>query len=190
MGGINLSRRALLKSALLGAGAVAVGGAGVAVASAVGRRLFGSEDAAIAEAWRLIEEEGASRVIVRGGEIAAVAKGRGVRPILALLETDGAALAGAIVVDSVVGLPAAAVAVKGRAAKVLARTASEPARDFLTRSGVPLEAKVVVPNILNRDLTGVCPLEASLVALNGAGPDALVAQAYATLDGLRHRPVA
>ena len=135
------------------------------------------------EAWRLIEEEGACRVVVKDGEIAAVAKGRGAGPVLRLLETDSAALDGSTVFDSVVGLAAAAAAVKGGAVKVCARTASEGARDFLAANGIELEAKVVVPQIMNRDMTGPCPLEARLKGMTSAA--GMVAQSSAILARLR-----
>ncbi|MBP5284571.1 MAG: DUF1893 domain-containing protein [Kiritimatiellae bacterium] len=151
-------------------------------ASAVCRETFAADDA-LAEAWRLIEEEGACRVVVKDGRIVAVARGRGAGPVLRLLESDFESLANATVVDSVVGLAAAAAAVKGGVARVCARTASETARNFLASNGIPLEAKVVVPTIMNRDLTGPCPLESGLASLTSA--DAMLAKAESILAGLR-----
>lgn len=163
--------------------------AGVAVAaSPKPERRFNTHSDAIAEAWRLVENDGCCRVIVRGCEIVLTERGRGTGPFLRLLDSRPESLDGATVVDSVVGTASAAVAVKGRVAEVLARTASEGAKDVLARAGIPLEAKVVVPRILNRDMSGPCPLEAGVAGI--AGADDILLAARQTLDGLRTQSIA
>ncbi len=176
-----LSRRHFLLSSLVGLGAAATGVAGVRPSGDLAD--FPSLEDAINEAWRLVEEEGVCRVIVRGSAIVSVERGRGIGPLMRLLDAQPQMLADATVVDSVVGRAAAAVAVKGGVAKVLARTASEGARDILAAGNVPLEAKVVVPHIMNRDLTGVCPIEAATCGFGS--PDAIIVAARQTLDALR-----
>ena len=176
-----LSRRHFLLSSLVGLGAAATGVAGVRPRGEFAD--FPSREDAINEAWRLVEEEGVCRVIVRGSAIVSVERGRGIGPLMRLLDAQPQMLADATVVDSVVGRAAAAVAVKGGVAKVLARTASEGARYILAAGNVPLEAKVVVPHIMNRDLTGVCPIEAATCGFGS--PDAIIVAARQTLDALR-----
>jgi hypothetical protein len=177
-----MTRRHLISSALVGTMADAFAGT-AKVHPAQKPHVVGTGPDAESEAWRLIEEEGVCRVVVKGGAVVAVAKGRGAGPVLRLLETDAAALKGATVFDSVVGLAAAAAAVKGGVSKVCARTASEGARAFLAANGVALEAKVVVPQIMNRDMTGPCPLEAGLKGMTSA--DDMVAQSSSILARLR-----
>lgn len=181
----NISRRGFLASALAGFAAAAAGGT---VAAPDGgyraeTRRFATEEAAVAEAWRLIEEEGCCRAIVKGGEIVSVERGRGAGPFIRLLEARPGLLEGAIVVDSTVGTAAAAVAVKGGAVKVLARTASDGAAAVLKRAGVPLEAKVAVRHIMNRLLTGPCPVEASVTGLEDPGE--IIAAARRTIESMR-----
>ena len=179
----NMSRRQFLLSSLAGIGAVAASGAANTVLSGGEVREFAAPDEAIKEAWRLVEEAGFSRVIVKDSAIVAAERGRGVGPLMRLVESSPAILEGATIVDSVVGRAVAAVAVKGGAGKVLARTASAGAREVLAAKGIPLEAKVMVENIMNRDLTGVCPIEAATAGLGDA--DAIIAAAKLKLDALR-----
>ena len=180
----DLSRRQFLLSSLMGLGAVAAAGASGVTAGAGGEESnFPSPEAALKEAWRLVEEEGVCRVVVRGSSIVSVERGRGVGPLVRLLDARPQLLKGSVVVESVVGRAAAAIAVQGGVARVLARTASEGARDVLSAAQVPLEAKVVVPHIMNRDLTGICPIEAATEGFNS--PADIVAAARRTLDTLR-----
>ncbi len=175
-----LSRGQFIAAALAGAGAA---GAGAAIGVAASRGKAKTAEDAAAEAWRLMEEEGACRVVVKDGTIVSVAKGRGARPALDMLKTSPRSLEGATVFDSVAGLAVAAAAVKGGAAKVCARTASEGAKALLEKNGVALEAKVVVPEIMNRDLTGPCPLESAVSGLEA--PAEIVAAAREWLDARR-----
>ena len=178
-----IGRREFLKAAFIGAGALALGGAGVLASKSLKEQKTGSfpsAEAAEKEALRLIEEEGACRVIVRGGEIVHIESGRGTAPLLRLLANDAEKLEGATLVESVLGLAAAAAAFKGGVEKIIARTASEKAREFLARNAIPLVAETVVPRIMNRDLTGPCPLEASAEGLSSA--DDIIAAATKTLE--------
>lgn len=184
----SVSRRSFLTSSLAGMAAAAGAAAAAAAVPSDAADVFDSDADALAEAWRLVEEDGCCRVIVRGREIVSKERGRGTGPFLRLLDSRPDVLRGARVVDSTVGIASAAVAVKGGAAKVFARTASEGARDVLARAGIPLEARVVVPHILNRDLSGPCPLESGVAGL--AGVDEILVAARQTLAGLRTRSMA
>ena len=180
----NMSRRQFLLSSLAGLGTVAAPAAVSALAGGqAGVDEFASHDEAIKAAWRLVEEEGVSRVIVKGDAILSVERGRGVGPLFRLLASSPQLIKGATIVDSVAGRAVAAVAAKGGAKEVLARTASEGAKEVLAASGIPLEAKVMVAHIMNRDLTGTCPIEAATEGLDS--PDEIVAAAKRKLDELR-----
>ena len=183
-----MSRRSFLASSLASVVTVANASTAAVAAPPEAKREFGSHAEALAEAWRLVEEDGCCRVIVCGREIVSSERGRGVGPFLRLLDARPDVIKGAAIVDSVVGTASAAVAVKGGAEKVFARTASEGAKDVLARAGIPLEAKVVVPHILNRDMSGQCPLEAGVAGLSGV--DEIVVAARKTLSALRNRSIA
>ena len=69
---------------------------------------------------------------------------------------------GAIVVDKVIGRAAAFIAIKGGACGVHGELLSAEARELLQKHGIPVTGGRTVPQILNRKLDGLCPLEASV----------------------------
>lgn len=118
--------------------------------------------AAAAAAIRRGEADG---VLLRGGQPAEYLHGRGVRPLLQLLEERPQALADGCWVDKIVGKAAAMLAVLGRAGGVYALTASRLGLQFLAEHGLPAAAEQEVPQIVNRRGDGLCPLEQSVQAL-------------------------
>ncbi len=139
---------------------------------------------ALAEAVRLLEKDGKSCVLVKAGAIVAVEEGRGVSPLLKLL--DAGALAGAVVVDRIIGRAAAAICVSGGAKAVYGLVVSDGAMEFLAAHSIPCRARERTPRIRNRDNTGTCPMEA---ACEGLGePGAMVAAVREKLSALRSAP--
>ena len=119
-----------------------------------------SEADVLAEAARLIREGRAGAVLVKDGVIVAVEpNGPGVKPLLRLHDLRADVLKGAWVVDKVVGRAAAAIALDGGAARVHGLLMSEAAKALLGEHGVPASADETVPQILNRNRDGLCPLE-------------------------------
>lgn len=119
-----------------------------------------SEADLVAEMAGLVRRGEAAVVTARGGVLGARAEGKGVQPILSLLDAD--ALRGAVVVDKVVGRAAAAIAVVGRARRVHGLLMGEDAKALLAAHGVTATADRLVPKILNRDLSASCPMEAKV----------------------------
>lgn len=114
----------------------------------------------IAEMSAIIRRGEASAVTARNGVIAMRAEGKGVQPILTLLDKD--ALRDATVVDKVIGRAAAAVAIVGKVRRVHSLIMSEEAKSLLEKHGMRTSADKVVPKILNRELTASCPMEATV----------------------------
>lgn len=114
----------------------------------------------VAEMAALVRRGDAAAVTARDGVIGARAEGRGLRPVLSLL--DAGALRHAIVVDKVIGRAAAAVAVVGKARRVHGLLMGEDAKALLEAHGVAATAERLVPKILNRDLSASCPMEAKV----------------------------
>ena len=85
--------------------------------------------------------------------------GRGVRPLLQLLENAPETLHGAVLADKIIGKAAAMIAVLGGVAAIHTLTASESALAFLQGAGIPAAARQTVPYIINRTGDGICPLE-------------------------------
>ncbi|MGN0846894.1 MAG: DUF1893 domain-containing protein [Kiritimatiellia bacterium] len=122
---------------------------------------MGDEDI-LTEARRLFETNRAAVVVVKGGMICASGKGRGLSPLLNLCDRAPADVKDAWVIDKVIGKAAAAICVSFGAKRVHAALMCEPAQALLKEHGVAFSADKVVPQILNRDQSGLCPLEQSV----------------------------
>ena len=140
-----------------------------------------SEADLVAEMKSRIVEQGQSSLSAMNGVIVGIEAGRGLEPLLRLL--DGNKLKGALVVDKVVGRAAAAVCVAGGAKKVVGLLMSEEAKAFLTANGVAAEADKLVPKILNRDLTAGCPLERAVETLDD--PNQMVSNLRTTIERIK-----
>ena len=84
---------------------------------------------------------------------------RGVADLFNLLCTSPAFLENAVVADRVIGRGAALLLTKGKVRQVYARLLSEPALEVLSHAGIDVEWEKLVPNIINRAGTDVCPVE-------------------------------
>ena len=125
-----------------------------------------SEADVLAEAKRVIKEGKAAVIAFRDGVFTAHAGGRGIAPLLGLYDDELASLRGAVVVDKVVGRAAAAICVLAGVKAVHGIMMSETAKKFLDGKGVPSTAEEMVPEILNREKKGLCPLEQSVKGLD------------------------
>ena len=124
-----------------------------------------SDADALAEARRLLDS-GFACVLLKDGVIAARVKGRGVMPLLDLLDHAPDKLRGAWLVDRVIGRAAAAIAAMGGVKRVDAMLAAEGASDILAKKSIAFSADKIVPVVLNRDKTGPCPMEAAVKKLS------------------------
>ena len=115
------------------------------------------DDAALVAEMKQMLSDGAACVVARGGFVVASESGRGMGPIIKLL--DEGKLDGAIVVDKIIGRAAAAVCVLGGVRKVHASLMSEDAGAFLKLHAVEFTADETTPQIVNRENTGRCPME-------------------------------
>ena len=116
----------------------------------------------LTEDLRLAREElrarDASVVSVSGGAVRGVARGKGLQPLLQLLD-DGAVGSGCAVADRILGLAAAKLMADAKVGAVWSPLGSVLAGDWLTRSGVVWAIERQVPAILRRDGRGECPME-------------------------------
>ena len=109
-------------------------------------------------------DAGTSVVVARGGVIIATDEGRGIDPLLNLL--DAGKLFGSVVMDKVIGRAAAAICAEGGAAKVYAVLAGKGAAEILGSRGISLVAEKTVETILNREKSGSCPMEQAVSGLD------------------------
>lgn len=118
----------------------------------------------VAEMKGLLARNEAASVVAVDGVIVAREQGRGVQPLLKLL--DAGKLRRALVVDKVIGRAAAAICLAGEVRKVHALVMGEDAAALLRAHGIAATADRTVPKILNRDQSASCPLEARVEKLD------------------------
>lgn len=106
---------------------------------------------------RLFAEK-CSCVIRSGGETRLFHE-RGVKDLFRLLREEPQFLHGAFVADKVVGKGAAALMILGGVEEVFAGVISEPAIELFQRAQVRVTYTQLVPHIINRAKTDLCPLE-------------------------------
>lgn len=126
--------------------------------------------------FSLIVEDNAGRVIYRS-------KARGLRPLMECVETHLAEMEGGVVRDKVVGRAAALILSYAKVSGVYTEVASKGALDHLAKAGIKTEVEnAVVPAILNKDKSDVCPMEKLSVDYSN-GPDFLKAALKARGQG-------
>lgn len=120
----------------------------------------------VGKAKDLLEKsEGVVCVVVDSTKDAHFATHRGVKPLVDWLRNTPKVLKGGFVADKVIGKAAAMLMVYGGVKEVYGGIISESAAQFLQDSGVPFTAGKKVPFIVNRDNTGMCPMESRAQSL-------------------------
>lgn len=118
-------------------------------------------------ARQMIQTDRAECVLITAdGRLVTGERGHGVSPLLTLYETRPGDMAGAVVVDKVVGRAAAAIAICGKARHVHGEVMSEDAVKFLHAHDISTSGTLLVPRILNRKRDGLCPLEQSVAGID------------------------
>lgn len=84
---------------------------------------------------------------------------RGVTDLYTLYTADSQLLSGADVADKVVGRAATALMILGGVRRVYADTISQLALELFAQNNVEISYNQVVPHIINRAKTDLCPLE-------------------------------
>ena len=88
---------------------------------------------------------------------------RGIQDLLRLISEEPERLQGAVVADKLVGKAAAVIMAAGGVKEVHTNLISTPARRLLEQNGIRVAAKEEVPQILNRDRSAMCPIDAQIV---------------------------
>lgn len=98
--------------------------------------------------------------LVSGGIVVSASYDSGLRPLYNCVTKTKGKYPGASLHDKVVGLAAARLIVySGTIKRVVTPLASQPAADYLREKKVELVCQNIVPNIMNKDKTGLCPME-------------------------------
>lgn len=81
------------------------------------------------------------------------------KPLYDCLNEKREQLVGATVIDKIVGQAAAFLCVLGQVNAVYTPVASESAKKTLEAQNIRLKAERIIPQIMNRDNSGPCPME-------------------------------
>lgn len=106
-------------------------------------------------------------VVVRAGRVVAESDEPGLAATLSCLKEVRPQGPGFAVADRVVGQAAAWLALWAGAAACYGQVLSRPAERVLKERGAVVKASLRVENILNRDRSGLCPLEAAVAEAGG-----------------------
>lgn len=118
------------------------------------------------ENCKAVLHKGGYTCVVKQGENLYTATARGIRPLMAFLETDS--LRGAVLADKVIGKAAAFLLEKGGVKAIYADVISTPAADVLDHAGIPYYFSKKSPYIQNRAGDGVCPMESAVLEIQNA----------------------
>jgi len=108
---------------------------------------------------KYLKENNLSIRIEKNGEIIFESYDPMLKPLFTCLLKKREELKGATVVDKIVGRAAALLSQLGEVKEVITPLASETAREVLESAGIELYAEKMIPYIVNRDNTGMCPME-------------------------------
>lgn len=100
--------------------------------------------------------------------------GRGVKDLYEIYTKFPDLLYGASIADKVVGKAAAALMILGKVKSIYADTMSDLALEILRNRDIDISFDKIVPHIINRDNTDLCPLEKA--TRNLEGPKAVLAE--------------
>lgn len=84
---------------------------------------------------------------------------RGIKDLHTIYTTERSLLSGADIADKVVGRAAAALMILGGVRRVYTDVISQLALDLLSKSSIEVSYNEVVPHIINRSQTDLCPME-------------------------------
>ena len=109
-------------------------------------------------AIEMLHREGCSCVITDGAEFQMFHQ-RGVKDLYDILSTQPELLRGAFIADKVVGKGAAALMILGEIDSLYTDTISEAALELFGLYNMEVKYGKLVPHIINRAGTGMCPVE-------------------------------
>jgi hypothetical protein len=111
------------------------------------------------EKVKKLEQKGLSIIIEKDGQIIFESADPMLKPLYMCLTQKAAYMNGAVVIDKIVGRAAALLCMLGKVAEVYTPLAGETAIALLEKSGITVKAIKTIPQIMNRDNTGPCPME-------------------------------
>lgn len=133
------------------------------------------------KAKQLLHAENLSLVLVKDGQVLGKSEREGVFDLLTLVKELGPRTRASALADKVVGKAVAAVVRYAGISAIYAPLMSQAAKTALTEGNVYLEYESLVPFILNKECTGLCPMERLTLELDD--PAEAVAALWAFVKG-------
>lgn len=109
----------------------------------------------------MLNEQGLSLLVYNHGELTTHAN-RGIQDLLQLISEQPERLKGAVVADKIIGKSAAAIMIVGGVKQVHTNIICTPARELFEANGVQVFASEEVPMIMNRNRSGMCPMDTQI----------------------------
>jgi len=110
----------------------------------------------------MLNEQGLSLLVYNNGELTTHAN-RGIQDLLQLISEQPERLNGAVAADKIIGKSAAAIMIVGGVKEVHTNVICTPARELFEANGVLVFATEEVPIIMNRNQSGMCPMDTQIV---------------------------
>jgi len=110
-------------------------------------------------ALKALRHDRLTLAISKGGNIIFTSRSRGVFDLYRLVKYDPGLLMGASAADKVVGKAAAMLYAQSGIEELYADSVSRGAASILREAGIKLQYQNMIPFVMNRDRTGMCPVE-------------------------------
>jgi iron complex outermembrane receptor protein len=109
----------------------------------------------------MLNEQGLSLLVFNHGELTTHSN-RGIQDLLQLISEQPERLKGAVAADKIIGKSAAAIMIVGGVKEVHTNVICTPARKLFEANGVLVFASEEVPMIMNRNQSGMCPMDTQI----------------------------
>ena len=110
-------------------------------------------------ALKALKRDHLTLAISRGGSILYTSRNRGVQDLYCLVKHRPEVLMGASAADKVVGKAAAMLYAESGIRELYADNLSRVAESVLRQAGIKVQYRNMIPFVMNRDRSGMCPIE-------------------------------
>lgn len=117
-------------------------------------------------ALKALRQDRLTLAVSRGGKVIFTSRNRGVQDLYCLLKHKPEILKGACAADKVVGKAAAMLYAASGIQGLYADSLSRAAASVLHEAGIRVQYQNMIPFVMNRDRTGMCPVERLATSLD------------------------
>lgn len=120
---------------------------------------------ALNEAVERIKQNEIACALIVNGQIMATAKGRGIKPLLEICQSNAEIASGAVLADKIIGRAASFIAIYFGIKAVYGETMSKGAVKLLTEHSVEVDYGTLADEIRNRANTDICPMDKAVLEI-------------------------